>query len=61
MDKREVVQTMRGKRSGFDLAGNVVGARHLGGRFTWNGNRRSCSAERERYALRGFQWADSGR
>ena len=63
MDKSEVVPTMKGKRPGFDLAGKgqgiVAGARHLGGRFTWNG--RSCSAERERHALRGFQWADSGR
>ena len=35
---------MKGKRPGFDLAVNgegiVAGARHLGGRFTWNGNNR---------------------
>ena len=44
MDKREVVPTMKGKRLGFDLAGRgqgiVAGARHVGGRFTWNGNNR---------------------
>ena len=44
MDKREVVPTMKVKRSGFDLAGKgqaiVAGACHLGGRFTWNGNNR---------------------
>ena len=44
VDKREVVPTMKGKRSGIDLAPK--------GR---------CSAERERHALRGSQWADSGR
>ena len=42
MDKREVVPTIKRKRLGFDLAGKgqgiVAGARHLGGRFTWNGN-----------------------
>ena len=44
MDKREVVPTMKGRRPGFDLTkkerGIVAGARHLGGRFTWNGNNR---------------------
>ena len=43
MDKREAVPTMKGKRQGFDLAGKgqcIVagtwrGARHLGGRSTW--------------------------
>ena len=44
MDKREVVLTMKGKSPGLDFAGKgqgtVAGARHLGGRFTWNGNNR---------------------
>ena len=44
MDKREIVPTMKGRRPGFDLKqkerGIVAGARHLGGRFTWNGNNR---------------------
>ena len=44
MDKREVVPTMKERRPGFDLKqkerGIVAGARHLGGRFTWNGNNR---------------------
>ena len=35
---------MKGRRPGFDLKqkelGIVAGARHLGGRFTWNGNNR---------------------
>ena len=44
MDKGDVVPTMKRKWPGIDLAGKgqgiVVGARHLGRRFTWNGNNR---------------------
>ena len=61
MDKREVVPTMKGRRPGFDLTkkqrGIVAGARHLGGRFTWNGNnRRNCSVEK---AIR-TEWLSMG-
>ena len=63
VDKREVVPTMKGKRLGFDLAGRgqgiVAGARHLGGRFTWNGNNREELLCRER-AIR-TAWLPMGR
>ena len=63
MDKREVVPTMKGKRPGFDLVGKgegiVAGARHLGGRFTWNGNNREELLCRKR-AVR-TAWLSMGR
>ena len=63
MDKREVVPTMKGKRPGFDLVGNgqgiVAGARHLGGRLTWNGNNREELLCRKR-AVR-TAWLSMGR
>ena len=63
MDKREVVPTMKGKRPGFDLAGRrqgiVAGARHMSGRFTWNGNNREELLCRKR-AIR-TAWLSMGR
>ena len=66
MDKREVVPTMKGRRPVFDLKqkerGIVAGARHLGGRFTWNGNNREelFCRKKGRYVRRGSPWASSG-
>ena len=63
MDKREVLPTMKGKRPGFDLVGKgqgiVAGARHLGGRFSWNGNNREELLCRKR-AVR-TAWLSMGR
>ena len=63
MDKREVMPSMRRKRPGFDLAGkkkgNLAGARHSGGRFTWNGNSREELLCRKR-AIR-IAWLSMGR
>ena len=63
VDKREVVPTMKAERPGFDLVGNgqgiVAGARHLGGRFTWNGNNREDLLCRKR-AVR-TAWLSMGR
>ena len=62
-DKREVVPTVEGKRPGFDLAekgqGIVAGARHLGGRSTWNGNNLEELLCRKR-AIR-TAWLSTGR
>ena len=66
MDKREVVPTMKGRRPGFDLKKKSEALWRV--RDTWEDDSRgmasigrSCSAVRERYAVRGSQWADSGR
>ena len=54
---------MKGRRPGFDLAGRgqgiAAGARHLGRRFTWNGNNREELLCRER-AIR-TAWLPMGR
>ena len=63
MDKRKIVPTMKERRPGFDLKQKerdiVAGARHLGGRFTWNGNNREELLCRKR-ALR-TAWLSMGK
>ena len=65
MDKREVVPMMKDRRPGFDLKKKSEALWRV--RDIWEDVSRatatigrSCSAERQRYALRGSQLANSG-